>query len=495
MLNLIVLMACSGNKTDTGPVDTGPGVLSWQDLPGPCTPPETLPEDPLDAGPLWDGEDIQTMQLLVELVETEAHPELGMLYASGQSGLQSYTLDPATGGLTWLSMYPDNGHGRFERIELLADGHVALASRSVGLEIVDLSDPLYPQSVSVSRDTGVTGMHHLDGLLYAATQHGDLLTLELQLDNSTREIDRVGGLGSPWEMVRVGDRLYVADQTLGVVVFDISDSRQPMHVATVAAASGGLDLQTDDRFLYVAVGSAGVEIFDLADPDLPASVAVLDSGTPVVSVAIAGDHLWAVDHDGVQVASVADPTAPLWLGFERTELYALHVDADGDRAWVADWTNVPSYVVTPGVESPSARPSPGRVFLVRADEPATLTLRNDGPAPLTLSGGSIDDDRVQVQVSGTTAPPGGSILVTLVAGADGADLDATLCLATDDPESPVLEIEVGAGSFNTDERAGAGDLQVGDPAPDFALSDLDGQSWRLSEQLGHPVALLYFASW
>jgi peroxiredoxin len=36
---------------------------------------------------------------------------------------------------------------------------------------------------------------------------------------------------------------------------------------------------------------------------------------------------------------------------------------------------------------------------------------------------------------------------------------------------------------------------AGVPAPDFALTGLDGTVYRLSEQLGAPVLLAYFATW
>jgi len=38
-------------------------------------------------------------------------------------------------------------------------------------------------------------------------------------------------------------------------------------------------------------------------------------------------------------------------------------------------------------------------------------------------------------------------------------------------------------------------VALGNDAPDFVLEDLDGNSHRLSEQLGHPVVLVFFATW
>ena len=81
--------------------------------------------------------------------------------------------------------------------------------------------------------------------------------------------------------------------------------------------------------------------------------------------------------------------------------------------------------------------------------------------------------------------PGGSATATL-SWAGGDSLDARLCLASDDPDQPTLETPVIAGDFGE---------HVGQPAPDFELPDLDGQPHVLSEQLGQPVLLAYFATW
>jgi hypothetical protein len=464
-------------------------------LTGPCEAPATAFSDPIAAGEVWQGDALENGQILVELVEIEAHPELGLLLAGGQSGLLTYNLDAVTGGLDWLSMYPDDGYGRFERIKVLDDGYVAAANRAWHMEIINVDNPAAPETAWLIPESGLMGMLHHQGMLYVASQLGELITLEMQPGGSTQELDRIDGLASPWEMVRVQENLYVADQTLGIVVFDLTFADRPKWVATVHAASGPMDLVTDGEFLYVAVGGAGVEIFSLADLAQPESVALLPTGAAVVAVSLGDDLLWAVDHEGVFVADISDPTAPIWIGFEATQGYALHVASSGEQAWVADWTDVPSFAVNAAVRAPAARPSPGRVFLTRAGEPATLILRNDGAETLTLYGGTIDDDRVQVLVSATVAEPGESLQLELIADNDGADLAATLCLATDDPSTPILEIEVGSASWNSDVMMGAGENQVGDPAPDFVLSDLGGRSWRLSEQLGHPVVLIYFATW
>lgn len=44
----------------------------------------------------------------------------------------------------------------------------------------------------------------------------------------------------------------------------------------------------------------------------------------------------------------------------------------------------------------------------------------------------------------------------------------------------------------TNEQAKASPLTVGAPAPDFTLEDGDGRAWRLSEQRGRTVVLLFY---
>ncbi|MFN7146018.1 MAG: aminotransferase class IV, partial [Myxococcota bacterium] len=104
-------------------------------------------------------------------------------------------------------------------------------------------------------------------------------------------------------------------------------------------------------------------------------------------------------------------------------------------------------------------------------------LHNRGGGPLRLLGAS--GEGLAVEAGALEVPAGGR--VDLRVTGDGA----TLCLATDDPDAPVRTFAV------TPEGA----PPVGEPAPDFALPDLDGVEHRLSEQLGNPVLLAYFATW
>ena len=70
--------------------------------------------------------------------------------------------------------------------------------------------------------------------------------------------------------------------------------------------------------------------------------------------------------------------------------------------------------------------------------------------------------------------------------AGGAGMEGSVCVSSNDPDEATIDFAV---------EAGVDDPFIGQPAPDFVLQDLDGKSYKLSDQLGHPVVLAYFATW
>ena len=88
---------------------------------------------------------------------------------------------------------------------------------------------------------------------------------------------------------------FVADNTLGVVVFDLADPSSPVIVGSVATAGGAQDVDVSDGVLFAAVGTAGIQTFDLADPLTPEPLAVVGYGTPVVAVSADAGRAWGED--------------------------------------------------------------------------------------------------------------------------------------------------------------------------------------------------------
>jgi hypothetical protein len=332
-------------------------------------------------------------------------------------------------------------------------------------------------------------MDHWDDHLYVAGHGGDLHTYDISDPLAPVLVDIEAGLANGWVPLVAGDYLYVADNTLGVVVFDRSDPNSPVYLTQVDAAGGAQDLtlSPDGSTLYVAVGGAGVEVFSLDDPALPASIELIDVSYSAIAVSAARGTLWAATQQDVVAIDIQVPRAPVLLNTDETQQWAMSVDADGDRAFVGDWGYASVYGADLTVSAPDVDPSTTEVHLDADGGSATLRIQNLGNASLSLLGATSDVDGLTVEVTADSVEATDEVEMRLTWSGGATGLDAEVCLATDDPDQPQQRISVSSGG-------GAGEY-LGLAAPDFALQGLDGQTYRLSEQVGHPVVLVYFATW
>jgi hypothetical protein len=488
MLHLLLLLpACEPEvplpDSGSGPVDSGDSGgdsgdtaedIVWTTLPANCDIPSPMGEDPIT---LTQSIPLGTMHALVELLDVELRD--GRAYAVGQGGLR--IVDASSEESTELGSTGD----RFHRVEAIQAGYVATTHRDRGLSIVDVRDPARPTTVASFGKTGWEGMSYVDGLLYVSSRFGGVEVVDVSSPTSPASVGTSTGLSSPWELSDAHEGwIYAADQVLGVVPVDLASPRAPVVGTPVALDSAVLHVTVHDGWLYASAGGGGVVIFDLADPSSPREVARLKTGGSVVMTAVADGVLHVADHDALVAYDVSDPTAPVPIGWELVPEFALGVAVEDGEAWVADWTKLERWAVHPDRLSPEVVLSSSRVLFSGGEGTAELTVRNLGGAPLRLTGATSVEPRLSISASAEVLAPGESALLRLQL-APGPEVETRLCLATDDADGPLQTIEIGTGDHR----------YLGTPAPDFVLPGLDGQSYRLSEQLGHPVMLAYFATW
>ncbi len=471
-MTALLWMACAGS-VDTGtapPVSDGSGTaaLPGSSLEGPCEAPSTLSQDPLVTPGALETETLTGVKM--EHIDVAWGADGATVFATGLGGIMA--IDPADQTLI-ADFLPDDLRG-YHDLAVHPDGWIAAASRLVGVHLIDARDPTRMSELSRTATDSVGGFAWHGTTLLVSTLAGELLALALQDDGSLAEQGRLAGFSSPWAIAVHGERAYVADSGLGVGVVSLEDLAL---VGWTTTAGGPQDLVTDGEHLYVATGTTGVEVLELSDPDHPGSVGRAETGQPVVALSLDGDRLWTAQHAGPAVIDVGTPTAPVVLAADRTQEWALGVAARQDQAWVAAWSRMEPFRFDPALTAPDAAVSTEHLT-VTAD--ASLQLWNRGGDTLQVVGGSADGFAAWIE--GLEVPPGQAVDILVSPG----DADqGTLCLATDDPDEPILEVALSTGS----------DGLVGAAAPDFLLQDVDGTSWSLSEQLGAPVVLLYFATW
>jgi hypothetical protein len=243
--------------------------------------------------------------------------------------------------------------------------------------------------------------------------------------------------------------------------------------------------------LGLATGSSGILIYDLATPSTPELVAHLDDIGSVVGIDISGDLLTAVSHQDTLVFDVTDRENPVSLGKQANNQFGLAVQLVDHRVYVADWAYLSIWDVDTSVRSPAADFQSSPLYLYNGGGSATLEITNLGADTLEILDAAVDDDRVSLNVLLGEIPPGESTELTVTLDESDADsaIDSRLCIVTNDPDNPVAEIAIQSTSSDALSL-----LAVGETAPDFTLESIDGDPYRLSDQLGNPVVLVYFAT-
>jgi hypothetical protein len=209
----------------------------------------------------------------------------------------------------------------------------------------------------------------------------------------------------------------------------------------------------------------------------------------VISVSAANALVWGTTQESVVVFDVNDALAPVPLGVEDTPSWAMHVFAKGNRAYVADWNSVNVYEMDTSIAAPDADPSLSELYFLKGKTEASLMLTNRGGAELVVCGMDTGDERLAVTVGRLSLAPGESTTVDLTFNDDGQPLNAQLFIRTNDPDEAIQKVNVSSFSSGSS-------VLIGQTAPDFVLQDVEtGAYHTLSDQIGRPVVLLFFATW
>ena len=479
----------NGHSADPADEDDTGGV--WLEL-GPCTAPEALPTDPIvELGSLSSIEEgAGPSPVFMELVQVQLDPGREMLWGVGQGGLFGFDIsDPSVPVL--VSQSPDGGHGRYYNLWVFgADdpgaGLIYTTHRDIGLWVIDTDDLDAPDNVYTWGRAGLAGMSVVENHLYIAKHSGDVQILDISERSSPVEVGTVSGMSVGWTVVAGDGVLYGGDNVEGVVVFDLSDPHLPIAERSIDVGGGVQALAVSGDTLFAAAGSAGVVSLDISDPLHPVWLDTWAAGASVQDVAVDGDTLWAVTQASVIAIDVSDPSVLAPVSSRETPFWAMAVDAGDGAAWVGDWGAVRGYARTPDIAAPDLSLGASELLLSDTANTITVPIINRGSADLHLVGLESDEAGLSASVNQMTVAPGAQASMRI--HWSGGALDAEICIASDDPDRPIQTLKVHVGS-------GGGVGAVGTVAPDFVLTDLDGVHHRLSEMVGHPVVLVYFATW
>lgn len=450
-------------------------------LPASCAPPDELPTDPITD--LGQVQYTVGDRFFMELVDLEIVGE--RVWAVGQGGLLDFDIsDPDAPVLA--NQYSTFETSRFHRVEPLPEPYVAATVRDERVMVFDTSTSP-PTVVWELGVPGAEGLASHEDLLYLTARDTGLMVFDIADPAAPDFLAIVPGLDKPWELSEVVDGwMYAADAALGLVPIDLREPAEP-EIGTPVPISGLQHVAAAGQHLYGSAGTEGIVVFDRSDSAAPVELLRVPTGGSVTMSAVDGQLLVAADHEGVFAMEVSNPTEPRLIGREETEQFALAVDVVGEELWVGDWTILAGMRVDAEVEAPELDLPLEELGLPEEGGETSVSLHNRGGAPLELVGATVSDDRVQVSAEPWVLEPGETGSLSLSYSGGEEPLDATLCLASSDPDESTFELPV---------RAGSSEPPIGEYAPDFELVNLaTGETHRLSDHLGAPVMLSLFAYW
>ena len=148
----------------------------------------------------------------------------------------------------------------------------------------DTADPERPAVTHSIEAADLSGMAVDGGLLYVVTHGGQLITYDLSDPATPVEIHRADGLANGWQPTVVGDWLYVADNTAGVVVYrSPTAGPRPSPARSRPPADPGAG-RIGGRLRALRGRGGGVEAFRLSNPAFPTSIGRTNPHTSAISV-------------------------------------------------------------------------------------------------------------------------------------------------------------------------------------------------------------------
>jgi hypothetical protein len=220
------------------------------------------------------------------------------------------------------------------------------------------------------------------------------------------ETERIASIYSPAPTQKVkvsGNYAYVAAQSAGLLVVDITDPGAPAIISSVATTSA-TDVDINGNYAYVADGAGGLKVFDIANPINPQLVGSYTWGanTAATSVSVAGGpgggtpYLYAFVLDAfsstttaVKVINVANPASPtLVTTYQKSADYQF---TDVEAIYGGSAYPTSTYLYIPARKILAPNPNSGIIFESYIGPPPDSIVddyRNyvyPNPSPPTLS--------------------------------------------------------------------------------------------------------------
>jgi hypothetical protein len=213
-----------------------------------------------------------------------------------------------------------------------------LANRTVGLQIIDCSNPQEPvllaehPTLGLAQDVQVRGRY-----AYVASWAAGLEIFDILNPASPKRIGHCDTPGLAHHVRLLGDIACIADRAGGLTLVDVRQPNHPTLLGTARTSGFAEGVAPLDQHVFVAAGQAGLQTFSVTNPLAPQWIGALDTIGTAESVTVVSNRAYVADHDrGLDIINVQQPAQPLRLGGYQSAGDAFQVQILGSRAYIAE---------------------------------------------------------------------------------------------------------------------------------------------------------------
>jgi len=214
-----------------------------------------------------------------------------------------------------------------------------IAGDSEGFFIADIADPKNPVVIGqYSPKEGITQDVSIDGTFaYVIKREGRLLVVDITNENKPLLLGElpVGSAGR--EAVHQEDRLYLADSSWGLVLYNVSDPSSPRRLSVVPGTEGASGIALKKSLMFLGCHGFGLKILDVSAAAIPQVKGTFRLSREANDVLVDNDDLYVADqNDGIiHVLDIQNPSLPV-IVTSRKGYMPHRLFHDGDYLYAAD---------------------------------------------------------------------------------------------------------------------------------------------------------------
>ena len=241
--------------------------------------------------------------------------------------------DPQTPVLAGIAFLPGLSAG-----VALSGDFAFVADLTIGLRTVDISDPHNPSSVGGCALSGQPeGVAVSGNFAYVAMGSAGLAAVHTLNPMAPSWVGAYNTAGYAYAVAVAGNHAYVADGVNGLVVLDITSAGGPVWAGGYVPGATVYDVAVDGDYAYLAADVAQLLVVDIEDPTTPSPVGWFGAAGSARGVTVSGDRAYLAMYDqGILVVDVSDPTDPVLIDQLDSSGLAYGVAVDGEHAFLAD---------------------------------------------------------------------------------------------------------------------------------------------------------------